>query len=751
MAMTLARLRAIAKSEGVKGYSKMGKRELEIAIYQARCDSLDGTKEQSQATNKTTVEQAVAAVQSATTVEEIQAVLEQCKKDQLHEVFLAVTGIKDSPCPKSWKKADIVLHCKWGIVAYKARNAFKAMDAETRAEYLTSEQFELDNNSVDTLMAQLTPYELITLNAALGVTFEEYKDICEGYRAISSLKSSIRRAVRRAHMTEHERAIEDDARRVARAAYEDVTAKNATPVEETQEHLAVSEISSYVVGKQIAVLKGNAKAQQALLKDCGDEFLLAMHKVFSAPVRVTMEDPNELRKYMCRDVLKAIRTPDYARFLLASVRADLKKDLHVKRAYLEGWERFLSEYVPAMSREEKLEELRRQIRLICGDRYWIRVQLRDGIDKGRTAIYAQLTREGKELLRQYMELKHSQSKFAPVISPDYDSAFDEPAYIPDYQENLAALDDVPESRILDTQEVGVSYEDVRQAYMAYEYAMCEYSDSRDTDVAKKNEADTAYREYLRLLVEYRKGAMPKREMALRWVRKHFSDKWIPADELEVYPQDMLIEMSHACGIHAAKCQHISKLDMAVRLLRDAGIEPGLKTDYECAVNLRKEYQRELHEVWQQRRALRKALRLLGEDSKEARILEDMCCRDAGHPANSTRIERMLEQYRRVCRECADGRKYEAENKGISPAPVQEVKPIVELKAPELKVQVVLASKSKASHVDRKKSRTPIKKSHIPSWIQSRQLSSKASKHNPNIKPLVKLTKGASTVRVKKFY
>ncbi len=186
------------------------------------------------------------------------------------------------------------------------------------------------------------------------------------------------------------------------------------------------------------------------------------------------------------------------------------------------------------------------------------------------------------------------------------------------------------------------------------------------------------------------------------------------------------------------------------MLRDAGIDPGLKTDYECAVNLRKEYQRELHEVWQQRRALRKALRLLGEDSEEARILKDMLCKDTTRSVCPKRIEYMLERYRKECRKCAEGRRYKADSRGILPAPVQEVKPVVELKTPEPEVQVVIASEPKVSRVYRKKSRKPIRKSHAPSWVQSSQLSLKTSKHSPNRKPLVKLTKTASVLRLKKF-
>ena len=124
---------------------------------------------------KITVEQAIAAVQSAKTASEIQAVLEHCKKDQLHEVFLAVTGAQSELCTKSWKKADLVRQYTARAIAFKAREEFKVMDAKARAEYLTSQKYEQENNCVDTLVRLLSLYDLITLNMALGVSFEEYK------------------------------------------------------------------------------------------------------------------------------------------------------------------------------------------------------------------------------------------------------------------------------------------------------------------------------------------------------------------------------------------------------------------------------------------------------------------------------------------------------------------------------------------------------------------------------------------------
>ena len=87
---------------------------------------------------KITVEQAVRAVQSSTTAEEVQAVLEQCKKDQLHEVFLAVTGSKSELSPKSWKKADLVSSYTAGIMRFREREEFKSKPFEEKYEALVN-------------------------------------------------------------------------------------------------------------------------------------------------------------------------------------------------------------------------------------------------------------------------------------------------------------------------------------------------------------------------------------------------------------------------------------------------------------------------------------------------------------------------------------------------------------------------------------------------------------------------------------
>ncbi len=536
---------------------------------------------------KLTTEQVVTAVQSATTAEEVHAVLEQCKKDQLHEVVLAVTGDKHWLSPKSRTKAELVHSYTWGIMRHKEDEEFKSKPFEKKYEALMD---------------------------------------CSKY--------------------------------LQRIKY--ICLFSAEEVHAAAERLGLS-------------------------YDCS---------------HCSLADA----------VLRELRIRDNVQFVTECAKA---KDVRLLKDAL----------IDADFGEIAKEAFSRLI-----------AQLGLAMDEGTSKDTLKM---GELLYRYYTESKE------PVA---------EAPCSPNIQEASVIVDDIPadhEPDIAPVQEVGVSYEYVRQAYTTYENAMWDYKDSRNTDVAKKHEAEAAYREYLRLLVEYRKGAMPKRDMALRWIRKHCGEAALPVDRLKIYPIDKILEMSHACGIHAARFQSISKRDMAVRLLREAGIEPGLKTDYEYAVDLRKETQRELHEVWQQRHVLRKALHLLGEDSEEAQILRDMCCRNAGCPVSSKRIENMLNIYREECRKCAEGRRYEAENRGIAPAPVQEEKPAVTAEESEPEVQVVLADKPKTPRVYVKKSRKSIRKSHKPNWVQF-PLTTKPSRQRVSKKPLVKLSKVASPARIRKF-
>ena len=630
-----------------------------------------------------TVEQAVEAIQSATTAEEVQAVLEQCKKDQLHEVVLAVTGAENELCAKSWKKAELVSQYTARIVAFKAREAFSTMDAETRAEYLASGKFQQEGNTVDKLTWKLSPYELITLNAALGVSFEEYKDIHEDYHAITSLKSCIRRAVKSArYAVKKESPVAELSRPETEGRLDYDTAFDETaytpdvqegsvivddiPADHEPDMQEDSEISSYVVGKQIVSLKGDAKAQQALLKSCGNEFLLAMFGVFYAPVRVHMDTPDELRKWMCKGVLKAVRDPSYAGILLRNVRIDIKKKTHVKRAYLEGWAKFLSEYA-------------------C------------------------------------------------------------PA---DQQKILAVLDDIPadhEPNTAPVQEASApTYEAMRAAYEAYLDAEDKYLTSRKTDIAEKAKSDEAFRQYLTLLGRYRQEGMPEREEALNWIREYCEGKLFPVDSLKGRSFDELTELAHKCGLHEAffkECD--TRHDLAVKLIREAGIEDSEKTSYERKVEERKELQGELHKLWQKRHALLKAQRIFGEGSADAEALSDVW--DEYHD----QADVLLGEYWRICEELSllreRKRKYEADSQRADTLAMAEA-----VVSKELELQPAQIIKPKATISLKKKPHKISRKSHTPRWVQSLQVKSKASRNSLNSKPLMKPTKAASTIRVRKF-
>ncbi len=170
-------------------------------------------------------------------------------------------------------------------------------------------------------------------------------------------------------------------------------------------------VSAYDIGKQIVSLKGKAKAQQALVKTCGEKFLLSMMDIFTRPVRVTMDTPDELTKWMCRGVLTAVRNPAYAKSRLADVNAMMMKRTGEERAYLEGWEKFLKEYAPQepenSDRESELRELREELKGICTTRCSVRFQLRvrGELCGNFPSRYEELTARGKELLRQYLKLR----------------------------------------------------------------------------------------------------------------------------------------------------------------------------------------------------------------------------------------------------------------------------------------------------------------------------------------------------------
>lgn len=222
-----------------------------------------------------------------------------------------------------------------------------------------------------------------------------------------------------------------------------------------------------------------------------------------------------------------------------------------------------------------------------------------------------------------------------------------------YKHYLASKTETGES------EPFVSYEDVRRAYNDYYNAQGRYLDSNETDKVEKKIADEAYRKYLTLLAEYRRGAMPEREAVLNWIRERCGEAAWPVERLASYGFDYLVELSHKCGIHAAKFQGISRNDMAVRLIREAGIETCATTFYEFAIKQRKELQAGLHELWQKRHALRKAQRLLGEGSADSEALNDVW------EPYQEEVDYLMSKYKEYSRHLQRGRRYEAERRNAA--------------------------------------------------------------------------------------
>lgn len=127
-------------------------------------------------------------------------------------------------------------------------------------------------------------------------------------------------------------------------------------------------------GHAILALKGNAKAQAAKLEEYGEEFLDSMLYVFYKPMKVKTE--SEIRKWMCRDILRCARDKEYAVSKRESVRCTInnltyhlswwneadRKEEELKIEHLKGWYEFLGEYTgkeeEAMTQTHAVEAIR---------------------------------------------------------------------------------------------------------------------------------------------------------------------------------------------------------------------------------------------------------------------------------------------------------------------------------------------------------------------------------------------------------
>ena len=636
---------------------------------------------------KVTVEQAVAAIQAADTQDAIKAVLEQCTKAQLHEVFLAVTNNKDELQAKSSLKGELVDFYSARIVAHRAREAFKKMDAEAKAEYLISGKYEANYNQLNVLLHQSSLYELLVIAVKFGADFEQFTAEYQLHRHYSNVFRELFTSV--PTLDSARRTAEWEAKREAlKAAAEkqEVPAVIETPtsepitkniqsetagisVELKETEVEVKPISSYEVGKQIVSMKGNAKAQQAVVQECGEEFLRNMYFVFhfAAPIR-TMETPDELREYLCRDVIRVVRDAKYARLLLNDVqhRLDARFDFD-NPSYLEGWAKFLEDYASpkkALTVEERLDYLKQCIREALDSRafhrHTLRVMKGSEFEERFAKNVKKYTAEIRYLIGKCRELKQQMNK-STAVSLDQSEALavveettpsSELAHLKcNHLGSPAAVKAEIAKPITEPAPVkAVTYADVEEAYRKFEYEetkCCTAGSDGDFSLCDKLE-----REYLRLLADYAQTDMPESKEVLEFIRSSYQKDYQLADN----PFLDLGEMAMKCGINGHSYR--SRRELARDLCRVAGLT--VLSDYSSweLYKMRKQLQEVLHDRWQIRHAMRRLKKL-----HQAGVIDDKdfhamysACNDKFHTAEV--FFSLLEDYKETCRAYAEANRRE---------------------------------------------------------------------------------------------
>ena len=200
----------------------------------------------------------------------------------------------------------------------------------------------------------------------------------------------------------------------------------------------------------------------------------------------------------------------------------------------------------------------------------------------------------------------------------------------------------------------VDYEEVRRAYKEYYDAQGDYIESDPADEELKDKADKAYVLYLEALSEYSNGEMPERDEAEGLIREICETSDWPLERLLSKGIDCLIEFSHKCGINAAHYKRMSERDMAIRLLREAGIETRAETFYDRFQRQRKELQKELHELWVKRHAIRKAQHMFEENSPEYETLSSVW-----EETYKAEADELLEEYQTIIEHLKEERRQAA--------------------------------------------------------------------------------------------
>ena len=558
-------------------------------------------------------------------------------------------------------------------IAFKAREAFSAMDAETRAEYLTSGKFQQDGNTVDKLTWKLSPYELIALNTALGVSFEEYKDIREGYHAIASLKSCIRRAVRSAHSVNE-----------AKAPVVEISkpeSKSVAAFKQWEENFkGKDEFAFYATNDYLALLDVIAASKEVVSK-----------KVDTYAAHWYIESGRSSREF--RRALLNTDPRKIVKFLNAAVSENTDNQVNAMRIAMG------LATAESISWQERITQ-RRISKLIAS-----------------------------------LETEHE-------VKPDYDAAFDETAYTPDVQEGSVIVDDIPVDHEPETQEV-------KPAQPA-KFMIGRHYQSRGLDkgtVTFLGKVNRDYGYFVDSLNCYHRVKIVSDSTGEYASIAHKSGSF-PADRVnavhEVSEHEILsVANGTSVLLNSENVIHSYQELEAKLATKPVPVQEGRKTAYERRLEERKELQAEIHKLWQKRHALNKAQRVFGEGSADAEALSDIW------GMYHDQADVLLGEYWRVCealaqeRECL--RRDEADSQLAGTLAITEA---VTHSKPE--VQPMQTSKSKATLSTKKKPMKVSRKSHTQYWEQFSQSKSKTSRHNPNSKPLIKATRAALSVRIKKF-
>ena len=387
-----------------------------------------------------------------------------------------------------------------------------------------------------------------------------------------------------------------------------------------------------------------------------------------APIRITMETPDELREYLCRDVIRVVRDAKYARLLLNDVqhRLDARFDFD-NPSYLEGWAKFLEDYASpkkALTVEERLDYLKQCIREALDSRafhrHTLRVMKGSEFEERFAKNVKKYTAEIRYLIGKCRELKQQMNK-STAVSLDQSEALavveettpsSELAHLKCNHLGIpAAVKAESIKPITEPAPVkAVTYADVEEAYRKFEYEetkCCTAGSDGDFSLCDKLE-----REYLRLLADYAQTDMPESKEVLEFIRSSYQKDYQLADN----PFLDLCEMAMKCGINGHSYR--SRRELARDLCRVAGLT--VLSDYSSweLYKMRKQLQEVLHDRWQIRHAMRRLKKL-----HQAGVIDDKdfhamysACNDKFHTAEV--FFSLLEDYKETCRAYAEANRRE---------------------------------------------------------------------------------------------